>query len=208
VYVASNSLGQDYLAPGYCGIYARHAYIRMRLKKIEHVICGLVICLVLCATAEALELKMDDISASVEVAPTFGISLDNSSLYFGLLKPGDTKILGEGRFFNQIRCRSNSGRPWFLKAQIVSLSLLEKEYVLPVRNLKWKIAESTGSAQLLGGYDFQSFSTEPLLLYASQGDDDLGKEVVLSMQYSLASPPDAPAGNYTGQIVFTMTESP
>ncbi len=180
----------------------------MILKKTKHVICGLVICLFLCATAEALELKMDDISASVEVAPTFGVSLDNPSLYFGLIKPGDTKILGEGRFFNQIRCRSNSGRPWFVKAQIVSLSLLEKEYALPVGNLKWKVTESTGSAQPTGGYDFQPFSTEPLLLYASQGEDDAGKEVVLYMQYSLTSPPDAPAGNYAGQIVFTMAESP
>jgi hypothetical protein len=178
------------------------------LQKTKHLASVVLVFLLLCVKAEALELKMDDISASVEVLPTFGISFDNPNLYFGLIKPGDTKVLGEGRFFNQIRCRSNSGRSWFVKAQIVSLSLLEKEYKLPAGNLKWKVVESTGSAQPPGGFDFQSFSTESLPVYVSQGEDDIGKEVVLSMQYSLESPPDAPAGNYAGQIVFTMTESP
>jgi len=178
------------------------------LKKLTYFAGALLVCFLLYAQAEALDYKTDDISASVEVLPTFGISLDNLNLYFGLIQPGSTKILGEGTFFNQIHCRSNSGRPWFLKAQVVSLSLMEKPYKVPAGNLKWKVTQCTGSAQPAGGYDFQSLTEEPLLMYASQGDDDFGKDVVLSMQYSLQSPSDAPAGTYSGQIVFTMAESP
>lgn len=158
--------------------------------------------------ALALEIKMEDLSASVEVAPTFNLSLDNPNLAFGLISPGHTKILGEGRFFNEIRCRSNSGRTWYLKTQLVSLRLLEKAYSIPPSSLKWKVVESTGSNPSLTRFDFQPFSDQIMLIYASESDDNRGKEVILRFQYSLDSPADAPAGNYVGQIIFTMAESP
>lgn len=159
--------------------------------------------------AQALEEKIEDLSASVEVAPIFSLSLDNPNLAFSLIGPGKTEILGEGRFFNELKCRSNSGRTWYLKAQLVSLKLLEKDYSLPAPNLKWKVVESSGSAEPLGGrVEFEGFSNEPLLIYASYGDDNRGKEVILRFQYSLSCPLEAPAGNYIGSIIFTLTESP
>lgn len=151
---------------------------------------------------------MEDLSASVEVGGVFSLSLDNPNLAFGSIGPGKTEVLGEGRFFNELKCRSNSGRTWYLKANLVSLRLLEKEYFLPAANLKWKVVESTGSSQTLGRLDFQEFSDQPILIYVSEGDDNKGKEVILRFQYSLFSPLDAPAGNYAGQIIFTMAESP
>lgn len=156
----------------------------------------------------ALDRKITDISASVEVLPTFSISLDNPHLAFGLVKPGQTKILGEGRFFNQIKCRSNYGRDWYLKAQLTSLRLLGKPYSLPTSNLKYRIVESTGSAEVLSREGFKEFTEQPSVIYTSQSDDNEGKEVILRFQYSLTSPSDAPAGNYIGRIIFTMTESP
>lgn len=145
----------------------------------------------------------------MEVAPIFSFSLSNPNIAFGSISPGKTEILGKERFFNEISCRSNSGRTWYLKAHLVSLKLLEKDYLLAPSNLKWKVVESTGSTQPLGGkVEFEGFSNEPLLIYASQEDDNRGKEVILRFQYSLSCPLDAPAGNYIGSIVFTMTESP
>ena len=156
----------------------------------------------------ALEQKVSDLSASVEVLPVFSLSLDNPNIVFGLMSPGETKLLGEGKFFNEIRCCSNSGRDWYLKAQLISLKLLEKEGTIPNANLKWKVSEYVGAAEPGGKNEFKPFSDQAMLIYASQGDDNKGKEVILRLQYSLTSPPDATAGNYAGQIIFTLTESP
>lgn len=180
-------------------------------KLINKILILLVIggvCL-FCNEAKGLEERFEDLSASVEVGGTFGLSLDNPNLAFGLIGPGKTVVLGEGRFLNEVRCRSNSGRTWYLKAHLVSLKLLERDYSLDPSNLKFKVVESTGSAPPLSGkLDFGGFSHQPLLIYASQGDDNKGKEVTLRFQYSLSCPLDVPAGNYIGSIIFTMTESP
>ncbi len=162
----------------------------------------------LCAEVGALEQKIEDLSASVEVASVFDLSLTNSNIAFGLIKPGDTKILGEGNSFNEVKCRSNLERPWYLKANLVSLGLLGKGQILPASCLKWKIVECSSSLNSLSKLEFQDFSKEPVLIYNSAGDDNRGKEVILKFQYRFSSPEDAPAGNYLGQIIFTMAESP
>lgn len=158
--------------------------------------------------AYSLEQKVDDLSAAVEVASVFSLSLDNPNLSFGLVSPGQTKILGEGSFFNEVKCRSNSGRPWYLKAQLVSLRLLEKPYVLPLSYFRFKVVESSGSGGPQEKLDFQEFSEQPALIYVSQGEDYRGREVILRFQYRLSPPVDAPAGNYIGSVVFTMAENP
>jgi hypothetical protein len=178
----------------------------LRKKTLILFFCGYISLSLL--EVQALEQKVDDLSASVEVVSVFNLSLDNSNLAFGLISPGKEKVLGEGRFFNELRCCSNSGRTWYLKAHLISLKLLEKDYSLAPSNLKWKVVESTGSAEPLGRLEFKEFSEQPILIYASQGEDNRGKEVILRFQYNLSSPLDAPTGNYVGQIIFTMAESP
>lgn len=159
-------------------------------------------------TAWALEVKIEDLSAAVEVASVFSLSLDNPNLAFGTLKGGETKVLGEGRYFNQLICRSNSGRPWRLNAHLISLGILERQYNIASSNLKWKIIETTGFGETSGRLEFKEFSQQPLIIYTAQGDDLKGKEIILRLQYSLSAPEGSPAGNYVGQIMFTMTEYP
>lgn len=169
----------------------------------------LAICL--CAfplVSEALEERSETLSASVEVAPVFSLSLSNPNLAFHEVSPGKTQVLGEERFFNEVRCQSNNGRPWILKAHLASplRNVQQPNAFLPPAQLKWKVVEATGSAEPQGRFDFVAFSDQPLLLYTSQGDDNKGKPVILRFQYSLSSPEDALAGTYLGQIQFTMTE--
>ena len=163
----------------------------------------------LCFEAGALEEKQENLSVSVEVASTFGLSLDKPQLALGHIRPGKTIILGQGSFYNQVRCRSNYGRTWFLKAHLLSgLKLAGREYYLAASALKWKVAEAFSEAKPTEQFQFQEFSSQPSLIYISQGADNCGKEVILRFQYSLSCPGDAPAGIYTGQIVFTMSEAP
>ncbi len=158
--------------------------------------------------AAALEEQYEMLSASVEVAPIFGLAFDNPSLNFPQVSPGHTEILGEGHYHNQVTCRANSGRAWYLKAELVSLKHLQQAYTLPPSQLKFKVAQSTGSNEpSAGAHEFTPFAEGPMLIYASQGVDNKGKPVTLSFQYSLTCPLDAPAGSYVGQITFTMAEN-
>lgn len=180
----------------------------MRNRRLVLFLCSWACLCLFSYNAQALEEKVKDLSVSVEVVPVFSLSLDNPNLTFGLVSPGQTKVLGEGRFFNEIRCRSNSGRSWYLKAQLISLKVLERNYSLAPSCLKYKIAELQGSAREYGRSNFREFSEGTFLIYASQGEDNRGKEVILRFQYFLSPPSEAPAGNYVGQVVFTMAESP
>ena len=156
---------------------------------------------------EALDQKFEDLSASVEVAPVFSASLDTLHLAFGVVGPKTTKIIGEGRYYNQVTCRSNSGRPWYLKGQLLFLKQMGSGPSLEPSSLKWKLVDSTSTARPQH-VDFEPFSPDPAIVYTSQGDDTRGQEVVLRFQYSLTTPLEAPAGNYIGEVIFTMAESP
>lgn len=192
-------------------LYTAHSLTYLRKGKL---IKKFVVFLILASTvffyleAQGLEQKTEDLSASVEVTPVFSLSLDNPDLSFGPVKSGETKVLGQEHYFNELRCRFNSGRPWYLKAQLLSLRGLRREYPLANSHLKWKVIGSMGYSEALAKDAFKEFSDQPVLIYSSQGDDNRGKEVILRFQYSLTIPLNAPADNYVGQVFFTMSENP
>jgi hypothetical protein len=163
----------------------------------------------LAPAAGAFDERLEDLSASVEVASVSEVDVDTAHLAFTDLVPGQTTVLGEGRHFNQVRCRSNSGRPWYLKARVESLRHLEGGQLLPAPFLKWKVVDSTGHGEPAGAPgSFEEFSDQLSVIYSAQGDDLRGREVVLSFQYSLTGPPTARAGAYAGTIVYSMEEAP
>ena len=164
---------------------------------------------VLVPSAWPLDQVTDDLSASVDVTPVFQLAISNPNLSFSQVSPGGEDTLGEGQYFNEVRCRSNSGRSWYLKAQLVELKHVDRGYALEPAQLAWNVVETTGESEPQGGRGaFQPFASEPKLLYNSQGKDQRGKEVILRFQYRLSCPANAPAGQYVGQIIFTMAESP
>lgn len=171
--------------------------------------CVAAMMLVAPIAATALEERIDDLSASVEVAGVFGVDATQTALIFTNVSGGRTTVLGEGRFHNQVTCRSNYGRPWYLKAQLVELRHTGTKRTLPPDSLKWKVVESSGVGRVSGREtDFQPFSDAPVLIYIGEGDDNLGRPVTLKFQYSLTPPPSTLAGTYIGQISFTMSENP
>ena len=158
--------------------------------------------------ADALDEESATLSASVEVAPVFSLSLTNPHLAFAELRPGQPTVLGEGRFFNEVACRSNSGRPWLVTAQVLSLHHAQGGYALPASALEWNVAETTGAGTVANGPGtFAPFSDQSVLVYTAQGDDMKGRPVYLRFRYRLTSPLDALAGSYVGEIIFTMTEN-
>lgn len=172
-------------------------------------VCAVLGLLMAPQAVEALQERVEDLSASVEVAGVFGLDVDQTFLTFRDVSPGRPATAGEGRFYNQLTCRSNTGRPWYVKAHVISLKHTNTGRALPASSLEWRVVESTGAAEPAGGRAaFHPFSEQSGLLYASHGDDNRGQEVVLRLQYRLTSPPTALAGTYVGQVIFTMVESP
>lgn len=171
---------------------------------------SLAVSLLACSgSAAALEERIQDLSAAVEVAATFQCGLDNPHLAFGSVSPGRPMTLGGGGFFNELRCRSNSGRPWYLKAHLLGLRHLDTGRTLKADNLTWRVVDVSGSTEPTGGrQDAQPFADDPILVYASQGADERGREVLLRFQYTLTTPENAPAGTYVGEVIFTMAETP
>ena len=161
--------------------------------------------IVFAGTARAVSERFEDLPASVEVAQVFGVEVTRSNLVFENAQPGRETIIGDGGTLNQVTCRSNTGRPWYLNAQVRSLSHLQQSMNLPAGSLKWRLVTSTGQGEMLRG-EFRGFSDEPSVIYTAAGDDLRGRLVELKFEYSLAVPSDAPAGTYVGQLVFTMAE--
>ena len=181
----------------------------MRLK-VRHlgVACMVSGLLMFGGGVSALEERFEDLPASVEVASDFGVDVTQAFLTFPNVSPGRASVLGENRFFNEVKCRSNTGRAWYLKAHLVALKHTGTNRALPASSLRWKIVGSTGSGSSTGRTEFQSFSEQPETIYESRGDDARGRNVTLQFQYSLTPPPSSLAGTYVGQIVFTMAENP
>jgi len=163
----------------------------------------------LAGRVEGLEQEFEDLSASVEVAGVFSLSLSKAELFFTDMTPGEAKVLGEEGHFHEIRCRSNSGSPWSVKAEVTSLAHVDGKADLPPSSMAWRVVQSTGSGEGIGeGREFRPFAEGPVLIYVSGGDDDRGQPVTLRLQYRLLLPPQAWAGTYVGRLVFTMSEAP
>ena len=159
----------------------------------------------------ALEQDQDfnDTSAGVNVASVFLLSIDKNNIDFESGQPGQKQTLYEGDYFNQLICRSNHGKTWYLKAQLLMPVKHERgDIQIPPENFKWKVLSGNGDGAVANLYKFNGFSMSPELVYVSSGDDNLGKEVKLQLQYELDIPYNVLAGRYSSQILFTITETP
>lgn len=144
----------------------------------------------------------EDITGSVIVGVTFEITGANVPIDFGLIQPEEEVILYPDRYFNEVRCRSNSGKTWYLKAFCKNL---EGTFAsISSKHLKFRIYRTDGQ----GTYstEWMEFSDKPVLIYTSAGNDNLGKEVRLQFVYKFRPPPKVPGGNYTASVSFIMTE--
>ena len=154
----------------------------------------------------ALEEQTDTLSASVEVAPVFRVSLSQPALVFSSIESGHSEVLGAGPPFHDIICRSNNGRVWSRRGRVIMLRHAQQPYNLTPAALAWNLVDVMGRPLASPSHGFTPFSDSAQVLYVSEGDAVAGREMVLRFQYRLTIPPGAPAGNYIGQVVFTMSE--
>lgn len=153
----------------------------------------------------AAELRIQDMIASVVVGSTFKLTLDRSSLDFGLIKPGERVELYPAEPYHQITCISNNKKTWYLKVSVPAGISGPGGLSLPVNALKWQIFWTNGSGTKKEGWE--SLQDRATVVYSSGPLDSQGEEINIKLRYALDLPGNSPAGHYSAVLVYTITES-
>ncbi|MDD5439854.1 MAG: hypothetical protein PHS37_06690 [Candidatus Omnitrophica bacterium] len=146
----------------------------------------------------------ENLYASVTVLPNFSVNLDNNLLDFGMIQPGQTVTLKEGSPYNRAICISNKGKIWYLKLSLVGDIIGPAGTKIDPSSVKWKVYDVQGNGSPVEGW--QNFGATPVLAYTAGGDDLTGREVRVSLQYSLTLPDKAVAGHYVIRVLYSLTE--
>ena len=137
----------------------------------------------------------------------FEIETDAFSIDFGFMNIGESKELQEkGMYHNEITCKSDNAKTWYLKTQTIEPLKSGEDYV-PYENFKWKIVEVLNGDGVIYNKDmYNTFSDITSLVYTSGPNDSGGREVKIRFKYHLLIPKNQVAGNYRTIIRYTMTE--
>ena len=139
----------------------------------------------------------------------FEVEVDAYSIDFGFMNILESKELNEKGFYhNQVTCKSDNARAWYLKVQSLGPLKSGDDYI-PYENFNWKAIEALNGDGVIYNKDaYNSFSDISALVYSSGVNDSKGNEVNLRFKYSLFIPKNQIAGNYRTIIRYTMTEMP
>ena len=143
------------------------------------------------------------------IPPAFAameFSTDHRSLFFGLMQPGEEKILAQsGSFHTEVTCTSTSGMTWYLKVSLLQPMTSGGESI-PLEGFGWQVTRSDGTGTVVSPNEFRNFSTTPDLVYISGPGDADGRPVRLQFRYQLKLPEAQVSGAYHANIRFTLTE--
>ncbi len=147
-----------------------------------------------------------DMFASVVVPPTFKLSLDNANISFGHTEPGKHVELYPNTHYNELKCISNKGNPWYLKISIIGNVIGPPDNNVGIDSFKWMVSRTTGDGVTEKGW--HEFTELPVRVYTSGPMDSEGGEVTIQFKYRLDMPGNARAGNYNLNVLYTMTDTP
>ncbi len=157
-------------------------------------------------TSFAYEERLKDLTASVVIGTTFKLSVDNSSMDFGFINPGETYELYPSRYYNEVTCISNTGRTWYVKMSLMEDLRGVKGGTISRANLKWSVDSVEGNGTRVDGWN--SFEDIPVLIYTGSVADSMGEPVKIRLKYKLEVPGNASADSYVATILYSMTEMP
>lgn len=178
-----------------------------RLKKYINIIILLVTIIIFGSTYVLADEASFDFSASVTVKALFKIDLDKGVIDFGRLYPGDWKNIGEGSYYNQVTCQSNSGKIWYLTIKVLNpLTGVNNHTQIPNSKFKYMPGWTDGTGTVDGQYTFKEFSSDNTNVYTSSNDDAMANQIHIQFQYGVAVPDNAAADDYTTSVVYTMME--
>lgn len=147
-----------------------------------------------------------DMFASVVILPSFKLSLDNANINFGFTKPGEQVELYPNTHYNEVKCVSNKGNAWYLKLSVIGNVIGPQDSSVGIDDFKWMVNRSSGDGVTEKGWN--SFADLPTRAYTSGPIDSAGGEVTIQFKYRLDMPPNATAGTYNLNVLYTMTDTP
>ena len=134
------------------------------------------------------------------------LSTDHRALFFGLMQPGEEKMLAEaGTFHNEIACASTGGSTWYVKISILQ-PLSSGMDEIPLESFGWQLTRTDGSGSVVTTGELRSFTLTPDLVYISGPGEGSGQPVHFQFRYSLKIPEEQMGGVYHTTIRFTFTE--
>ena len=143
---------------------------------------------------------------AVPALAALGLSTDHRALAFGLMQPGEEKVLAQsGTHHNEITCSSTSGNAWYLKISLVA-PLASGGEEIPLERFQWQVSRVDGAGTVVNQSQFRPFSLFPDLVYLSAPGEAAGAAVRLQFRYSLKVPEAQAAGSYHTTVRFTLTE--
>ena len=176
----------------------------MKKRHFFVAISGMILCVCLATAIVSAEEKFEDVVASVSINSAFKLAADTIPIDFGVIAPGKAAELYPDRHFNEVKCTSNNGKAWYLKAYCENLT--GPAASISKTHLKFKIFWTNGT-----GYhssDWTAFGDTPVLVYTSSDMETRGAEIKIQFTYKLEPPAGVPGGNYNAIVTYTMTESP
>ena len=165
----------------------------------------LMVFLLICGSGAALASTQSQTATfTVTISSVFELSIDQGTIDFGRMKPGDTKwnIPASGV---TVTSRTNNGKPWYLKVSSSSPFFSGNNFI-PNENFTWS-GWTDGSGRWYGtGND--AVLSSPKIAYASGNgeENNLPNGTVNHMKFKLAVPGSQAPGFYTTDVTFTMTE--
>jgi hypothetical protein len=150
------------------------------------------------------EQETEDVVASVVVLPAFKIDVDNNYLDFGLVNPGESVTLTPQGYYNSIKCLSNKARQYYVKLHILGDVLGPRGTKIPPASFKWRVYQASGKGEAQQGW--REFSNEPFIIYTSAGDDEIGSQNLIRLQYKLDLPASARGGHYSLKVAYLLSE--
>lgn len=145
-----------------------------------------------------------------EVFATFDMSIEDNykTIDFGAMELDEEKTLVQrGGYEHQFNFNSTNGETWYFKAQILR-PFTSMTYTIPPENFQWIVEELINGQGILSANVSKPapFSTTPVLIYTSAGNDETGTRVRIRLKYRLKIPKNQTAGVYTAHIRFIMVE--
>lgn len=146
------------------------------------------------------------VGLATPAAAQLELTTDHRSLFFGLMRLGEEKILSDaGSYHNEVTCSSSGGATWYLKVNLLQpLSAGAEE--LPLDALQWQLTHTDGTGSVIATGQFRPFTLSPDLVYISGPGESAGRSVRFQFRYSLRVPDTAVSGTYYATIRYTLSE--
>ncbi|MBL7157577.1 MAG: hypothetical protein ISS92_05415 [Candidatus Omnitrophica bacterium] len=127
---------------------------------------------------------------------------------FGTMQMDEKKsITRKGNYEHRFDFTSDTGRTWYFKTHMMR-PFTSAQHSIPAENMQWIVEQVVNGGGLVSNSVGSpgNFSTSPVLIYTSSGNDSTGTTVQIKLKYNLKIPEYQAAGSYTAHIRFIMVE--